>query len=170
MAGQNIKTSYKTPAQAQKDSQTLKNHADRVIQNKAIREEARDQSVVGKVKRAVKTVRDSPTTKRVGQFVKDRSEGIAHEMQPGPERGPRRAPQRGGGYGMSLPQVAQDPFGVGGFGSMHRVMQSDPFHELPRRNPVAPPKKKRRKSPRREPSGGSGMDMMGIPDHMKWMF
>jgi hypothetical protein len=166
MAGQNIKTNYKTPTQAQKDSETLKKHADRVAQNKVIREEARDQSAIGKVKRAVKTVRDSPTTKRVGQFVKDRSEGIAHEMQPGPERASRRSPPP-----MSrLPQVAQDPFGVGGFGSMHRVMQSDPFHELPRRNPVAPPKKKRRRSPRRESSGGSGMDMMGIPDHMKWMF
>jgi len=170
MAGQNIKTSYKTPQQAQKDSQILKKNADRVAQNKAIREEARDQSAIGKVKRAVKTVRDSPTTKRVGQFVKDRSEGIAHEMQPGPERGPRRASAPMGGMGMRMPQVQQDPFGVGGFGNLHRVMVSDPFHELPRRNPVAPPKKKRRKNPHRESSGGSGMDMMGIPDHMKWMF
>ena len=168
MAGQNIKTNYKTPAQAQKDSEILKKHADRVAQNKAIREEARDKSAIGKVKRAVKTIRNSPTTKRVGQFVKDRSEGIAHEMQPGPERASRRSPPPMTG----MPQVAQDPFGVGGFGSMHRVMQADPFREMRRSAPPAPqPKKKRRKRPPRESSEGSGMDrMMHIPDHMKWMF
>ena len=174
MAGQNIKTNYKTPAQSQKDELIIKKHHERVALNREIREEARDQSLIGKAKRAVEGIKKSPTTKKVGEFVKDRAEGIAHETQ---DLRPRRgAPSPMSTFGMGMPGN-MDMFGVGGFGGgggLQGMMGADPFQEMsPRRPPrptPAPQRKKKRKTQHREPSGGGMPGMYGIPKGMKWMF
>ena len=172
MAGQNIKTSYTTPAQSQKDAAIIKKHHERVELNREIREEARDQSIIGKAKRAVEGIKKSPTTKKVGKFVKDRAEGIAHETRDLRPRG--RAPSPMSTFGMGMPGN-MDMFGVGGFGGgggLQGMMGADPFKEMsPRRPPrPTPARKKKRKSSHREPSGGGMPGMYGIPDSMKWMF
>lgn len=176
MAGQNInqniKTNYKTPAQTQKDAVIIKKHTERVALNREIREEARDQSIIGKAKRAVEGIKKNPTTKKVGEFVRDRAEGIAHETRDLRPRG--RAPSPMSTFGMGMPG-SPDLFGVGGFGGgrgLHGMMGADPFREMSPGRPAPAPqrkKKKKRQSQHRE-SGGSGPNMFGIPDSMKWMF
>jgi hypothetical protein len=177
MAGQNInqniKTSYKTPEQTRKDAVIIKKHHERVALNREIREEARDQSIIGKAKRAVEGIKKNPTTKKVGEFVRDRAEGIAHETQ---DLRPRRgAPSPMSTFGMGMPG-SPDMFGVGSFGGgsgLHGMMGADPFREMSPRRPPAPrpaSRKKKRKTTHREPKSGGMPGMFGIPDSMKWMF
>jgi hypothetical protein len=178
MAGQNIKTNYQTPAQTQKDAVIIKKHHERVALNREIREEARDQSIIGKAKRAVEGIKKNPTTKKVGEFVRNRAEGIAHETQ---DLRPRRgAPSPTSTFGMGMPG-SPDMFGVGSFGGgggLHGMMGADPFQEMfPRQAPPPPrpapqrKKKRKRQTQHREPSGGAPPGMFGgIPKGMKWMF
>ena len=99
-------------------------------------------------------------------FVKERSIAIAHESR---DIRPRKQ-----NYGGSV-VGGGDPFGVGGMGGPFGGRGiSNPF--APPRPAPAPRRKKRKKSaparrapPRRQSSGG-GVDMMGIPKHMRWMF
>jgi hypothetical protein len=103
----------------------------------------------------------------------------------------REPPRRGGrqgarkqNYGGSLPGIHQDPFGVGGFGGMNADPWKNPMH--PQRkssgesrsrvlydrsgNEVVVKPRKRKKKQSSQPQQSGGMQMMGIPKNMRWMF
>jgi len=196
MAGQNIKTSYKTPVDKEKEKEAMRGHADRREINRNIRDT--DQmiehgkggpppkgytkwQVKEQEKRDKAKVKSKPTpaptpsrTEKAKGWLKDRATAIAHETQDLRPRGPAPSPMST--FGMGMPG-SPDMFGVGNFGGgggLRGMMGADPFREMsPRRPPrptPAPQRKKKRKTQHREPSGSRGPDMFGIPDSMKWMF
>jgi hypothetical protein len=187
--GQKVTTYY---SENKKEAEGLKHHEERVEKNRKLR--SQQISTTDRLKRAIggkgtsdqniktnykptKSEKKQPAAPSTGSkvmgFLKERAIGIAHEMRE-PEPGSRR--RGGGGAGGMMMAPPKDPFGVGGFGGgggLHGMMGADPFREFPpRRAPSQDaPRKKRRKrqTVHREPRRG-GMDMMGIPDSMKWMF
>lgn len=199
MAGQNIKTSYTTPVDTEKKRELLEAHSDRRQLNRQIRDkevghdyskggtyperepfhEREDAPAYGKGEKRTKksSAPKKPTppsrTEKAKGWLKERASAIASETQDLRPRG--RAPSPMSTFGMGMPGGNMDLFGVGGFGGgrgLHGMMGADPFREMSPGRPAPAPqrkKKKKRQSQHRE-SGGSGPNMFGIPDSMKWMF
>ena len=92
-------------------------------------------------------------------FLKERSVGIAHEMQ---DVRPRKQ-----NYGGSV-MGGGDPFGMGQMGNPFAPSRPEPAPRRPRRKKA----KKQKAAPRRrsQPRQSSGGGMMGIPKDLRWMF
>jgi hypothetical protein len=187
MAGQNIKTNYKTPYDKDKQEDALARQAE----ERALRREARDkqtgkktytkgeEKALAKYDDAKLKPKQNPPkapvpskTEKAKNWLQERGRAIAHETRDIRPRGSVH-----GAMGMGLP-ANPDLFGVSGFGGMHKMMGADPFQEMfPRQAPPPRPrpaarKKKRKSASRRAPAQQGGMPGMmgGIPSHMKWMF
>jgi len=157
MAEQKVTTYYNKTGP--KDKTEPKHHAERRELNRKLRSE--QEPALAKVKRVVK-----PMAEKVGGFLQDRAAGIAQEMREPPRRGGGRGARKQN-YGGTLPGIHQDPFGVGGFGGMNANPWNNPAHPEPR---AAPRKKRRKRRAAPQPRQSGGMQMMGIPKHMRWMF
>jgi hypothetical protein len=162
-SGQKITTYY---AEAQKRKEGIAHHNEQAEKMRKLR--SQQESPLSKVKRVAEKVKEkvSPTAKKVGGFVKERSAAIAHESR---DIRPRRQSYGGSVPGSAIPGMGNDPFGIGSM--------PNPFAP-PRSAPAAPRRRKRKKTysspaPRRRAparSGGGGGLNMGIPKHMRWMF
>ena len=175
MAGQTIKTYYKTPVDKEKEKrEALQGHSDRRQINREIRDkeighdyskggtyperkpfhEREDAPAYGRGEKRPKksSAPKKPTapapsrTEKAKGWLKDRATAIAHETQ---DLRPRRGtPSPMSTFGMGMPG-SSDMFGVGNFGGgrgLQGMMGADPFNEMsPRRPPRPTPAPQRKK-------------------------
>lgn len=158
--GQKITTHYDD---AQKQKEGIQHHSEQAEKMRKLRNG--QESKYEKAKRVI-----APKLRKAREYVKERSEAIAHETRD--VRATRKQRYSGSVPSSGIPGMNSDPFNIGAlphaFANPFASPRPEPAPRRRKRRKASRPAPRRRAPHRQQPHPG-GMDM-GIPKHMRWMF